>query len=351
MRFLLLFLAALPAFSQAVSYTQYRQTFSPGAVWVRQGTVLNATVAWESGNIAEPHVLSRVTNCKVVSSPCLGMWFSGGTFTGAPGIGYAETADLTGATGWAKYASNPVLTNHYRPEVVHDGSTFYLFTESISTNQIDVYTSADTDGLVWALGTANIIAKGSAGQFDHDAAENSTVINDGGTWKMIYEGRLGPTTAPVYTCGVATASSPTGTWTKDAGNPLIGVPGCSGPDLRKVGSTFWMWGGAGIEVPSQAIARWNAGSSISGPYVLNPARGTFYDGAVFTAGSPDETPLPYGGIADGYRLELNGSTQLYYAATNDESASSGNSHIKLAIAAMTISTLVTTIEGMTTNVP
>ncbi len=274
------------------------------------------------------------------------MWFTGDAFT-AGNIGYAESVD--GITGWTKYGSNPVLTGHFRGNVVHDGSTFYQFAANYSTNQIDLYTSPDTDGLTWTLNTANIIAKGSSGQFDQSGIENSTVINDGGTWKMFYEGRTGPYASAVYTCGAATASSPSGPWTKVnySGNPLISGPGCSGPWLAKVGSNYWLW--STVADVTVGMARWTA-TALGGPWTLNPDRTTYYNGSTFQPASSDEWPIP-GALADQWQIEVGGSTYRYYAATNDGSQATGHSHIKLTIAPFTLSGLVGTIEGMTSKTP
>jgi hypothetical protein len=271
------------------------------------------------------------------------MWYSGDGWSGATGIGYAESAD--GMTGWTKYSGNPVITNYHRGNIVHNGSTFYEFAKNFSTNNMDVLTSPDSDGLTWTLAASNVLTKGSSGAFDQDAIENSSMFNDGGTWTMVYEGNNGGD----FECGGATATALTGPWTKvNSGNLIISGPGCSGPWIAKVGSNYWVW--AAQVVAHWGIARWTA-TSLAGPWTLNPDRSTYFTGQTFYPASPDELTTDGGGLADGWHLEVNGSTYKYYTGTNAGTSVTGHSHIKLTIAPMPISTLVTTIEGMTSNTP
>ena len=322
-------------------------TDSLAPVWVRQGTILSGSQSWEDNSLEEPKVLERTTGCQIVSSPCLAMWYTGGGWgISQLDIGYAETTDLTAKTGWTKYSSNPVITNHARGFVLLDSGTFYEFCVNQANGNMDLYTS--TDGISWSLNTANIVSVGSSGAWDDTAIDNSFVVNDSGTWDMIYEA----TNGIAFQCGVATAPSLSGPWVKNPGNPVLGTsPGCSGPQLDIVSGTYWVWGGVAIISASQGFGRWSA-TSLTGSYVENPPDSvqSFYNGAVFSAASSDEAPQP-GGIADGYRLELSGSTYLFYSATNNEGADSGDAHIKLAIAPYTLSTLTTSIEGMTSSNP
>lgn len=58
---------------------------------------------------------------------------------------------------------------------------------------------------------------GSGGAWDDEQAKDKTVVKDSSTYYMFYAGNGGSG----WEIGLATASDPLGTWTKDAGNPVL----------------------------------------------------------------------------------------------------------------------------------
>ncbi len=134
--------------------------------------------------------------------------------------------------GWAKAAGNPIF-NHgtsgawddqwvYTPSVILDGSTYKMwyvsFSAASTSRKIGYATSPN--GVDWTkYGSAPVLSPGSAGSWDAGGVSFPTVIKDGSIYKLWYTGMNASNERRV---GYAT--SPDGiTWTKYAGNPVLGV--------------------------------------------------------------------------------------------------------------------------------
>lgn len=137
--------------------------------------------------------------------------------------------------------------------IVEDSGTFYLFygSDGGSNRGIGVATASSITGPYTKYASNPILSVGSSGAWDARRCHEPSVIKVGSTWIMAY---MGESTSGVQgsseKVGIATASSPTGTWTKAAGNPLISfgsagtfdANGAADPSIYYDGSTYyWIW--------------------------------------------------------------------------------------------------------------
>lgn len=150
----------------------------------------------------------------------------------------------------------------YAPFIMEDAGTFYLFYSLIvaagatdATNAIGVATASAITGTYTDSGSA-ILAPGAGAAWDSRRVGECDVINQGGTWVMAYMGETSAATLSTSEkVGIATAASPTGPWTKAAGNPLIDF-GTSGqwddaliadPNLIYINGYYWIMYAGGID--------------------------------------------------------------------------------------------------------
>lgn len=128
-----------------------------------------------------------------------------------------------------------------------DGTTYWLLCENKSASGgthagIALFSSANGK-TSWTLEDADILALGAGGSWDDQDVSSPVMWKEGATYYLLYEGRGNGDDGAI---GLATASSPTGTWTKDAGNPVLDHSGASDwyhasivpDDVKKVGSTY-----------------------------------------------------------------------------------------------------------------
>ncbi|GEM_PF-3511889 len=135
------------------------------------------------------------------------------------------------------------------PYVVMDGGTYHLFCEDKASpllgRGVRRFTATEFEGTWTDQGNA---LNYGAGTWEGLDVSSPAIIEDGGTWYMFYEGRASGNDGAV---GLATAPSPEGPWTKDAGNPIIPgwqfQPGALGwsfrnvpDDIIKVDGKFYM---------------------------------------------------------------------------------------------------------------
>lgn len=129
---------------------------------------------------------------------------------------------------WIEYTGNPLITGTTlsTPGVIKVGSTYYLY-YAAGTN-IELATSSDgknftkiTDGIG---GTAKVLEKGGAADWDGTHVATPRVIYHNSTYYMFYTGRSGGA-APTYECqGVATSSDGKN-FTKYGSNPILSYGG------------------------------------------------------------------------------------------------------------------------------
>lgn len=315
-------LTSLEAFNyQATLAAMWPGNFT-APVWVRQGIVV--------ADAGEPSVLYE-SGCLLVPSPCVKMW--SGTDT-VPKVYYQESQD---GVHFVKYGS-PLVSGVARNSILHDGSVYKLYVSPFpSQTQIDLYTSAD--GMTnFTLDTPGVITT-SSGQWDASNVCNSWVIQDGSTYRMIYDGQ-GPTGGFYF--GTAT-STDSRNWTKGA--RLSTVVGGGGPALFKIGSAYQVWvqsckgGFLPCDINRFYSTDWTTWTEVA-PLT-----------SVFARASPDEGPPPstVGQASDVSLVEIKGRTFMYYSALVN--GNTGPSNIKLAIANMKMADLITTREGMVSRIP
>lgn len=300
-------------------------------VWNVYGNVLSEYIPSDETTLMEPNIM-RESGAQILSGTVFKAWFTAGWSN--PAINYAESYD---GKAWLRYANNPLTVNgRCRSYTMKVENTYYHFIKNTISGAIDLYTS--TNGINLTLDTANVLVKGTAGAWDELAIENMSVIIEGGTWYMFYDGR---TTSPnYYRTGLAT--SPDGrVWTKYGVNPIINELFNGGAaEVKKIGTSFYLWvlGGAGSNLPTDLIYRYKSAD------LLTWARDT--DNFVFIRSTADEGGgTAIGQVADPFLIEYNNKVYLYYSASSDGRVKEGNLHLKLAIANMTFADLVLTQEG------
>ena len=173
--------------------------FGAGAVveWTKYSTssVLptGGSGAWDEKAIERPMVIKDGVTYK--------MWYYGKNTSDQWRLGYATSSD---GTTWSKYGSNPVLTpggagawdsNHVGAAwVIQESSSSYKmwYTGTDQTNddedaQIGYATSSD--GITWnKYGSNPVLTYGGTNDWDGDGIGWPTVIKDGSTYKMWYDG-------------------------------------------------------------------------------------------------------------------------------------------------------------------
>lgn len=220
--------------SQTASWRGYNAVQQDG-IWQKQGIVLAARssdLASSGFGVFQPCVFWD-TNAQILSGTVLKMWFSGGGTTA--NIYYAESTD---GKSWSIYAS-AVLSGYANGIVVKYSGTYYMFCQpsaSQGSGNIALYTSSD--GLSWTQQSTNILAPGGSGAWDnaHFYMLCPPVLL-GGTWYMLY---TGANASGLYSLGIATASSLTGTWTKYASNPVLSK-GAPETNVVLVNGVYYTW--------------------------------------------------------------------------------------------------------------
>jgi hypothetical protein len=172
-----------------------------------------------------------------VKDPCLlrvgGQWvmyysgYDGSSFR----IGRATATDLAGP--WTKYGSNPVLdlgaggafddlgvsfpTVLYEPDDTgREWKMWYAGTESAGLASIGYAYSSD--GLSWTK-HGQVIDVGAGGTWNDESVIPGAVVKDGSTYYLFAGGRRDAAT--IWNGGLWTCSDPEGSYTADAGNPIM----------------------------------------------------------------------------------------------------------------------------------
>lgn len=289
-----------------------------GGTWTALGTVINTGQGDE-----EPTVLSTTTDCIVLSNPCYQIWFEQGA------LKYTESKD---GLGWKLTAGFPLLAvnNAFHACVTKSNGTYYVVGANAGSTQLDIYSSATPTG--FTILHSGIIPLGSAGAWDDTGIFNCSLviqgtIGSGGTAYLMYEAK-GTPNPTIFECGTAT-STDLATWTKGSQNPVL-TPGlnCSAPSIYSIGGTWYSWFSPGdfTIVHRMSSATFNAKWTDAGV-------------ATYSHNTQDESAQ----VADPYLVPTSdgGGTLLYYAGI----ASGIPGHIKVAVAPVPMSVLVTGNEG------
>lgn len=183
--------------------------------------VLQADQVWEQNCVMEPSVYWDGARWVMV--------YSGGW--AAEQLGWATAPSIDGP--WAK--QGPLGFGSGRSSVFQDAGTLYVYYNDTGNNLM-VKSGPDIQSL-GAASTA-FTASGSVTRI-----VNTSVINDAGTYKMMFEAYAG---GPPWAMGYATASNPLGPFTTNTFPlPTLIITGrgngASGPSLTKVGAVFNLW--------------------------------------------------------------------------------------------------------------
>lgn len=155
------------------------------------------------------------------------MWYVGGETAVGEGmsIGYATSSD---GINWVPYSNNPIMTHGNSWDmhgfsgisVIKDGSTYKMWYEGVdnnSTSQIGYATSSD--GVNWTPYPNNpVFSPGVNGSWDDEDVGNPWIIKDGSTYKMWYWGDDQQT--GIEQIGLATSSDGIN-WQRSGINPVL----------------------------------------------------------------------------------------------------------------------------------
>lgn len=307
-------------------------------VWQRQGIVFSQAASAKA--VTEPMVLYDSTCPLLLLANCFRLWYSANSI----GIGYAESPD---GKLWTNNgaAGTTILASIIQPSVLKVAGTYHLYGSTIAGTQFNHYTSADGFNS-WVLVDAAILVPGTTGAWDDTKVNNAFVSfspDGSGSWYMLYGGFSGGSGSYSSNWRTGGATSPDGhTWTKATANPFSGAftdaiganssLNGSNPHLAYVNGTWWDWDGA------WGIIRY-ASPVFNGFWIWSQPHDSIWQS------SADESAQ----LADCTIVEVNGKTYIWYVAFSTNS--SGVGVIKLAIANMPMSVLVTTAEGATTDWP
>jgi len=228
----------------AGTWSIYYADSPDGTTWTHQTQVLTGggSGAWDEELREGPAVIKDDSNCQVAGCQWK-MWYTGRNSAGVNQIGYAETSDAEGDTGWTRYGSDPVLKpgtlstdwdNQLvrEPWVIKDGSTYkmwYSGTQQWPYFRIGYVES--TDGVTWTTSHQQVTGLGGTAAWDEAQQYAPSVVKIGSTYYLYYSGTDGgPGRPSSYRWSTGTAMSSDGkAWTKDSRNPIL-IPAPTEPD-------------------------------------------------------------------------------------------------------------------------
>lgn len=292
----------------ANNYKMYFSSRSDGAD-IYLATTTNGGLSWTcaggpvltrggSGAWDETRVMSATV---IKDGPTYKMWYTGRSAAAVYALGYATSSD---GISWTKYGSNPVLTvgspsswdSQYvrEPSVLKVTGTYHMwYSGTAKWPYFRIGHATSTDGITWSKDAGNPVLTPTAGTWDANEVYAPSVIDNGSAYEMFYSGNAGGR----WITGHATATSPSGTWTKDA-NAIVS------PD-----ATGWEAGFDSTDYVGAALdgSTWKVFYSAGGTYQIglttlaNEAQLTFNQ----LAGS-----LSVGGTKT-VKIDLNNVTNLY----------------------------------------
>jgi predicted GH43/DUF377 family glycosyl hydrolase len=145
---------------------------------------------------------------------------------------------------WTKYGGNPVVTGSLAldPSVIVDGGTYKMwYTHVDGSGNWTIYYADSPDGVTWSNRQQVLAPQGSG--WEQVRVGGPSVIKDGATYKMWYNGR---DSAAGWTIGYAESSDGL-SWTNRQQVLDVGAPGhwdsqmVREPSVIKDGGTYKMW--------------------------------------------------------------------------------------------------------------
>ena len=188
--------------------------------------VLRGDSSWELDCVQEPDVHWDGSQWVLM--------YHGGQGAGTTRIGYATAPTIDGP--WTKQGYVPgdgIAGATGRASSLLDGGNLYVYFDSHVVSGTGITTlGADSTSITLPNGGVTQVT-------------NSSVINDGGTYRMIFDGR-GTGDGGYWKSGYATATSPLGPFTVVQFPLALGLTMNGGPCLTKVGAVFNLWFHGGV---------------------------------------------------------------------------------------------------------
>jgi beta-xylosidase len=131
---------------------------------------------------------------------------------------YMQFAHSVTPLSFVKNPSKPLLLGHTEPDVIKVGDTFYMYYRKDATSGASISVMSSTDGLNW-VERGTVLTKSSSGWDSAEVIAPSVYVHRG-TYYLYYEADNAKAPGK-RAIGVATASSPTGPFTKYSGNPVL----------------------------------------------------------------------------------------------------------------------------------
>lgn len=197
-----------------------------GATWTEYGSnpvlTAGASGAWDDDHVKDP--------CLLHDGSQYVMYYSGHDGTKYQ-IGRATASSHEGP--WTKYASNPVLTagaggafddaGVIFPTILYEptdtGREWKMWYGANDGSEYSIGYAYSSDGLSWTK-HGQVLTKGASTTWEDVGVVAAAIYNDAGTYNLFYAGYQDPT-VPKWQGGIATFTDPEGTYTKDAGNPIL----------------------------------------------------------------------------------------------------------------------------------
>jgi len=207
--------------------------------------VLRVVANWTIG-VSQPSLIKESDGYK--------MWFMGWDEYNMWRIGYATSHY---GFDWTEYSNNPVLGEGisgswdddgvYSPCVIKDGNTYKMWYTGYSgvDKLARIGYATSPDGINWIKHPTPVLGEGSSGTWESDGVGAPSVIKDGTTYKMWYEG-----SDVDWWWRIGYAESFDGiNWTKYSNNPVLNEGeegdwdewGLGAPTVVKDATIFHMW--------------------------------------------------------------------------------------------------------------
>ena len=142
---------------------------------------------------------------------------------------FGGSTDLFAQTNWTKYSGNPVLNlgasgswddaGVILPSVIFDSNTFKMWYHGDDGSATRIGYATSSDRVTWTKSMSNpVLVLGPSGSWDDASILEPSVLFDGSTYHMWYQGFDGIKRQIGY------ATSPDGvTWTKSGSNPVLNL--------------------------------------------------------------------------------------------------------------------------------